>query len=403
MVRFNAGIDHKLLSTFERERVDKSSQDIWCDQVEVGSLDVTVNRRDVKEAVTRIKQRVRRNLWMRDDFFGEYSCLLDYAFTVVGDAEKLAIQLKIDHDGKTADWRRNLRPGSCLTHFRFLLIEARKSDFGRNLLQEQVVSVNSNSDSLTIEVLCRGRTKVQRKILNGRSDESREVVRKKDDRRKRDEIVWKKNSEHSRWTESYADGAIYVVSAYTELSTKKSKECQRKSQAAERVAGQADPTDKMKESSKAPEKQKVCKRPTERSNEFETERSLERLLGGVIPSAQKPRKSGYARVRTVKIGMFSSSTAARRRTEISMRMLQRMLQDAVVVPTAKDGVEAVAETSSSTADRKAVQRRGCFWQVCTAMVRDREIPAERTQHTICLLYTSPSPRDKRQSRMPSSA
>ena len=395
LVRFNAGIDHKLLSTFERERVDKSSQDIWCDQVEVGSLDVTVNRRDVKEAVTRTKQRVRRNLGMRDDFFGEYSCLLDYAFTVVGDAEKLAIQLKIDHDGKTADWRRKLRPGSCLTHFRFLLIEARKSDFGRNLLQEQIVSVNSNSDSLTIEVLCRGRTKVQRKILNGRSDESREVVRKKDDRRKRDEIVWKKNSEHSRWTESYADGAIYVVSAYTELSTKKSKECQRKSQAAERVAGQADPTDKMKESSKAPEKQKVCKRPTERSNEFETERSLERLLGGVIPSAQKPRKSGYARVRTVKIGMFSSSTAARRRTEISMRMLQRMLQDAVVVPTAKDGVEALAETSSSTADAdtssEAVQRRGCFWQVCTAMVRDREIPAERTQHTMSNEFEAEDP------------
>ena len=40
LVRFNAGIDHKLLSTFERERVDKSSLDIWCDQVEVGSLDV---------------------------------------------------------------------------------------------------------------------------------------------------------------------------------------------------------------------------------------------------------------------------------------------------------------------------------------------------------------------------
>ena len=151
----------------------------------------------------------------------------------------------------------------------------------------------------------------------------------------------------------------------------------------------------MKESSKAPEKQKVCKRPTERSNEFETERSLERLLGGVIPSAQKPRKSGYARVRTVKIGMFSSSTAARRRTEISMRMLQRMLQDAVVVPTAKDGVEAVAETSSSTADAdtssEAVQRRGCFWQVCTAMVRDREIPAERTQHTMSNEFEAEDP------------
>ena len=81
LVRFNAGIDHKLLSTFKRERVDKPSRNLWCDltakenQLQSGnnSLDVTVNRRDVKEAVTRTKQRVRRNLGMRDDFFGEYS------------------------------------------------------------------------------------------------------------------------------------------------------------------------------------------------------------------------------------------------------------------------------------------------------------------------------------------
>ena len=146
-------IDPKLSELMTRSIVDKSRHDVWCDLGEPTfdevsdemtaecSHEVTVNRRDVKEAVTRIKQRVRRNLWMRDDFFGEYRCLLDYAFTVVGDAEKLAIQLKIDHDGKTADWRRNLRPGSCLTHFRFLLIEARKSDFGRNLLQEQMIIV----------------------------------------------------------------------------------------------------------------------------------------------------------------------------------------------------------------------------------------------------------------------
>ena len=50
LVWFNVRIDPKLLSTFER--VDESSQDVWCDLVEVGSLEVTVNRRDVKEAVT---------------------------------------------------------------------------------------------------------------------------------------------------------------------------------------------------------------------------------------------------------------------------------------------------------------------------------------------------------------
>ena len=106
------------------------------------------------------------------------------------------------------------------------------------------------------------------------------------------------------------------------LGTKKSKECREKvkelkeSQAAESVADRGK-IRRIEKSSKAPEKQRNCDRPSERSNEFETERSLERYLGGVVPSAQKPRKSGYARVRPVKIGMFSSSTAARRPTEVS--------------------------------------------------------------------------------------
>ena len=74
----------------------------------------------------------------------------------------------------------------------------------------------------------------------------------------------------------------------------------------------------MEESSKAPEKQYDCERPLERSNEFETERSFEKLLGGVILCAQRSSKFDYARVRPVQIGMFSSSTAARRPTEVSI-------------------------------------------------------------------------------------
>ena len=34
---------------------------------------------------------------------------------------------------------------------------------------------------------------------------------------------------------------------------------------------------------------------------------------------------------------------------------------------------------------------------------DFTVAAEKTIYSVCLLYTSPSPRDKRQSRMPSSA
>ena len=44
-------------------------------------------------------------------------------------------------------------------------------------------------------------------------------------------------------------------------------------------------------------------------------------------------------------------------------------------------------------------------EMSTILIGDfRNIPGvEQTETLICLLYTSPSPRDKRQSRMPSSA
>ena len=434
LVRFDAKIGSKLLSTVER--VDKASQDRCGDLVEVGSLEVTVDRGDVKEAVTRTKQRVRRDPWMQDDFFGEYlgpsHLLITWQLRQETD---LITRYKIIHDGKTADqkrigkrWKLSLLQCRERTHYKLLKTEAQELVFGQKLLQGRFVSVHSRSGCLLTMIkegvvygheldrlthtdrwdpidllklhglprnLAEDSTRTQQKMIDGRSDESWEVVQNEDDQEERNGIVRKKNSEHLRGAESYANGAIYAVSV--RIDTKRSKECRekvkelRKSRAAERVADhEADPTDRVKESSKAPERQHGCERPSERANEFETERSLEKLLGGVIPSAQRSMKFDYARVRPVEFGMFSSSTAARRRTEISTRVyatvssMQMMLQDAVVVPTAEDGVEAVAETSDSStgaeadveADVKAEQRKGRRQAEITQYVRSSEFEDE---------------------------
>ena len=57
--------------------------------------------------------------------------------------------------------------------------------------------------------------------------------------------------------------------------------------------------------------------------------------------------------------------------------------------------------------RDAVRTRPCMYMVrreAAENAEKREIVDRRTYgHMCCLLYTSPSPRDKRQSRMPSSA
>ena len=45
--------------------------------------------------------------------------------------------------------------------------------------------------------------------------------------------------------------------------------------------------------------------------------------------------------------------------------------------------------------------RAAFGEIARIEIEDQPLPVEVTQ--ACLLYTSPSPRDKRQSRMPSSA
>ena len=200
---------------------------------------MTVDRRDVKEAVTRIKQRVRRNLWMRDDFFGEY---LDHSYLLIAwlprHAADLITKYKTGHDGKTADQKRTG------TKWKMPLLQFGKRAHFR-LLQERFVGFHSRSGCLVMMTekgvlrsqgfyrmtftdrwdpsdlpklhglpwnLAEDSTRTQQKMINGRSDESWEVVQNEDDQEERYGIVRKKNSEHLRGAGSYANGAIYAVS-----------------------------------------------------------------------------------------------------------------------------------------------------------------------------------------------
>ena len=52
--------------------------------------------------------------------------------------------------------------------------------------------------------------------------------------------------------------------------------------------------------------------------------------------------------------------------------------------------------------RTNAQRRALLELHATRVVKDSEV-GDRVIHTSCLLYTSPSPRDRQKSRMPSSA
>ena len=66
------------------------------------------------------------------------------------------------------------------------------------------------------------------------------------------------------------------------------------------------------------------------------------------------------------------------------------------------GVIAAAGHDSEVAETVAPAVRGEWWNIDHVRdLRDASEVITRCEH--CLLYTSPSPRDKRQSRMPSSA
>ena len=69
----------------------------------------------------------------------------------------------------------------------------------------------------------------------------------------------------------------------------------------------------------------------------------------------------------------------------------------------------LAETPQALGFRFGVQRSGCSgWGYLADLAREQRpgdtvFEQDGVRIYVCLLYTSPSPRDKRQSRMPSSA
>ena len=78
--------------------------------------------------------------------------------------------------------------------------------------------------------------------------------------------------------------------------------------------------------------------------------------------------------------------------KLRQRRIEALKHDAPLVPTAGDAramLEAVAEADVATP--------------VLVHVFSRTDASRRVDRALCLLYTSPSPRDKRQSRMPSSA
>ena len=167
---------------------------------------------------------------MQDDFFGEYLGPSHLLITWLPRQEAdLITRYKISHDGKTADkkrtgkrWKLSLSQCRERTHYKLLKTEAQESVFGQKLLQGRFVSIHSRSGCLLMMIkvgVVYGHG-LNRMTYTDRWDPTdllmlhrlpwKKVVRKEDDRRKREGIVRKKNSEHSRWTESYADGAIYM-------------------------------------------------------------------------------------------------------------------------------------------------------------------------------------------------
>ena len=81
----------------------------------------------------------------------------------------------------------------------------------------------------------------------------------------------------------------------------------------------------------------------------------------------------------------------------------RLLRDAKVAAAVAEARKARSERTQITADWVLEQQQAL---VASALARDSDGSVEiarKALKDICLLYTSPSPRDKRQSRMPSSA
>ena len=68
-----------------------------------------------------------------------------------------------------------------------------------------------------------------------------------------------------------------------------------------------------------------------------------------------------------------------------------------------DCVDDVRDLLEAIADNVAYGGNDKTWDAAYSYKTGAHVAGEETETNICLLYTSPSPRDKRQSRMPSSA
>ena len=63
----------------------------------------------------------------------------------------------------------------------------------------------------------------------------------------------------------------------------------------------------------------------------------------------------------------------------------------------------VATDSRNRRDGRFIERVGFYNPVASEGTENLRIALDRVQYWTCLLYTSPSPRDRQKSRMPSSA
>ena len=94
-----------------------------------------------------------------------------------------------------------------------------------------------------------------------------------------------------------------------------------------------------------------------------------------------------------------SSNAYFRRTSSRITCAARSAASRMIFFTSNDEHVGL-DVSETLADEVVVECVGVFF---TMSVQDSECGVGLFWSTVCILYTSPSPRDKRQSRMPSSA
>ena len=85
-------------------------------------------------------------------------------------------------------------------------------------------------------------------------------------------------------------------------------------------------------------------------------------------------------------------------SEDLIQLLQRVVTVVAIVGTLVAAILSLSSPSTSGSSQDAPAPRTCDYEL-----PDRSVQRELERTQTCLLYTSPSPRDQRGSRMPSSA